>query len=197
MWTLKKPELIPVDFPPLVTFGNIFTRAECDEIVRIGQTLFTKHEAILQDQLAEVSIRKGHVSWINPEVEATHWIYQKLTDAVIAVNKGNWQFDLDYIENLQFTMYDEPLDTYDVHIDMLMTTGAQLPRKLSFSLQLTDSAEYEGCDLELIAGPKSFMAPREQGSITFFPSVLLHKVTPITNGKRYSLVGWVAGPRFR
>jgi len=197
MWTLKKPELIPVDFPPLVTFGNIFTREECEEIIHIGQTLFTKHEAILQDQQAEVSIRKGHVSWIDPKVETTHWIYQKLTDAVLAVNAGNWQFDLDYIENLQFTMYDEPLDNYDVHIDMLITKGQQLPRKLSFSLQLTDPSEYTGCELELIAGPKSFIAPKEQGSITFFPSVLLHRVTAITEGKRYSLVGWVAGPRFR
>lgn len=197
MWTLNKPELIPLDFPPLVTFGNIFTAAECDEIVRIGQELFPREEAILQDQYKESSIRKGHVSWFNADVEATHWVYQRLTDAVVLVNQGNWRFDLEAIEPLQFTMYDEPLDNYDVHIDMLITTGRATTRKLSFSVQLTAESEYTDCDLELIAGPKAFQAPRDQGSVTFFPSILLHKVTPITSGKRYSLVGWVAGPRFR
>jgi len=197
MWTLKKPELIPVDFPPLVTFGSIFTPEEAAEIIRIGLELFPKEAAILQDQLSELGIRKGHVSWFKPEREETHWIYQRLTNAVLAVNQGNWQFDLEAIEDLQFTIYDEPLDNYDSHIDMLFTTGLPTPRKLSFSVQLTDEHDYTGCDLEIIVGPKSFVAPKAQGSITFFPSVLLHRVTPITSGKRYSLVGWVNGPRFR
>ena len=197
MWTLKKPELIPVDFPPLVTFANVFSRAECEEITRIGQTLFTKHAAVLEDQQTHTSIRKGHVSWFNPDEQATHWIYQKLTDAVNAVNQGNWGFDLEAIEPLQFTIYDELSDYYDSHIDLLVTRKDGKYRKLSFSLQLTAAADYEGCNLEIQVGPQSQLAPRDQGSITFFPSVLLHRVTAITEGKRYSLVGWVAGPRFR
>jgi PKHD-type hydroxylase len=197
MWTLKKPELIPVDFPPLVTFGNIFTPEECREIKRIGLELFPRETAILQDQHKESSIRKGHVSWIKSEQATTHWIYQRLTDAVLAVNQGNWSFDLEAIQDLQFTIYDEPLDNYDSHIDLLITTGAAQYRKLSFSVQLTDETEYTDCDLEIIAGPKSYLAPRAQGSVTFFPSIMLHRVTAITSGARYSLVGWVEGPRFR
>lgn len=197
MWTLTKPELIPVDFPPLVTFGAVFTSQECDDIIRIAQELFPKEAAILESRQVETAIRKGHVSWLKPDVEATHWIYKKLTDAVLAVNQGNWRFELEAIEDLQFTIYDEPLDNYDSHIDMLMATGVQTPRKLSFSVQLTEDTDYKGCDLELYAGPKAFLAPRVKGSVTFFPSILLHKVTPITEGKRYSLVGWVIGPRFR
>jgi PKHD-type hydroxylase len=197
MWTLTKPELIPVDFPPLVTFGAVFTAEECKEIVRIGLELFPKEPAILADQQLETSIRKGHVSWFRPTETATHWIYQRLTDAVLAVNSGNWRFDLEAIEDLQFTIYDQQADNYDSHIDMLITTQDSRFRKLSFSLQLTPEDQYQGCDLDLFVGPKPTSAPRQQGSITFFPSMLLHRVTPLTQGCRYSLVGWVAGPRFR
>ena len=37
----------------------------------------------------------------------------------------------------------------------------------------------------------------EKGMITFFPSWLIHDVTPVTQGTRYSLVGWVNGPNFK
>jgi len=49
----------------------------------------------------------------------------------------------------------------------------------------------------LFIGPEPIVAPRGQGSVTFFPSMLLHRVTPITKGHRYSLVGWAAGPHLR
>jgi PKHD-type hydroxylase len=197
MWTLKKPELIPVDFPPLVTFAQVFTAEECEKIIKIGQELFPRESAILEDQQTHSAIRKGHVSWFKPEVEATHWIYHRLTDAVNAVNQGNWGFDLEGIEPLQFTIYDELADNYDSHIDLLVTRRDGKYRKLSFSLQLSPDDSYKGCDLSMMIGPEDILAPRQQGSVTFFPSVLLHKVTPITRGKRYSLVGWVSGPRFR
>ena len=197
MWTLKKPELIPVDFPPMVTFAQVFTAAECDEIIRIGQELFPRETALLDARQSDASIRKGHVSWFKPEVEATHWIYHRLTDAILAVNQGNWGFDLEGLESLQFTIYDEPADNYDSHIDLLVRPRTGSHRKLSFSLQLSPEDSYKGCDLSMMIGPEDILAPRHQGSITFFPSVLLHKVTPITEGKRYSLVGWVTGPRFR
>jgi PKHD-type hydroxylase len=37
----------------------------------------------------------------------------------------------------------------------------------------------------------------ERGKLIFFPSWTLHDVTPVTEGIRRSLVGWVAGPRFK
>ena len=33
----------------------------------------------------------------------------------------------------------------------------------------------------------------EQGSITFFPSYLLHRVSPVTKGERWVIVVWVHG----
>ena len=36
----------------------------------------------------------------------------------------------------------------------------------------------------------------KQGTIIVFPSILLHTITPITQGTRYSLVQWFSGPDF-
>ena len=61
-------------------------------------------------------------------------------------------------------------------------------RKLSFSLQLSDSSEYEGCDLEIHGGPSPLAAPRARGSLVAFPSYMMHRVTPIRSGTRKALV---------
>ena len=39
--------------------------------------------------------------------------------------------------------------------------------------------------------------PRELGTAVLFPSFIQHRVTEITRGTRYSLVGWVNGKPFR
>ena len=39
--------------------------------------------------------------------------------------------------------------------------------------------------------------PNEQGTLVAFPSFVLHEITPVTKGERYSLVNWIAGPNFR
>ena len=40
-------------------------------------------------------------------------------------------------------------------------------------------------------------APRTRGSATLFPSFVLHRVTPVTGGTRWSLTLWAHGPAFR
>jgi PKHD-type hydroxylase len=41
------------------------------------------------------------------------------------------------------------------------------------------------------------VAPRERGSLVAFRASALHRVTPITRGRRKALVVWAAGPEFR
>ncbi len=38
---------------------------------------------------------------------------------------------------------------------------------------------------------------RRRGAFIAFPSFLLHRVTPVTRGTRWSLVAWILGPRWR
>jgi PKHD-type hydroxylase len=38
--------------------------------------------------------------------------------------------------------------------------------------------------------------PQEQGTVIFFPAYMLHKVEPVLQGMRHSLVMWAYGPSF-
>ena len=81
------------------------------------------------------------------------------------------------------------------HVDQ---AEAPFPRKISFSLQLSDASAYEGCDLEIFNGSREPVAvPRGRGLLIIFPSYAMHRVTPIRSGTRKALVFWAAGPRFR
>lgn len=76
-------------------------------------------------------------------------------------------------------------------------------RKLSATISLNDSAEYEGGNLEFDLGPHrpdryhTCTEIRPKGSIVVFPSHIYHRVTPVTSGTRYSLVCWNLGAPFR
>ena len=39
--------------------------------------------------------------------------------------------------------------------------------------------------------------PKESNIATFFPSYILHEVTEVTKGVRYSLVAWANGEYFK
>jgi PKHD-type hydroxylase len=70
-------------------------------------------------------------------------------------------------------------------------------RKLSCVLQLSDAADYDGGDLQLNNGSQIITVPKEKGTITFFSSFTLHRVTPVTRGKRQTLVTWLSGPNLK
>jgi PKHD-type hydroxylase len=59
-------------------------------------------------------------------------------------------------------------------------------------VQLSAPRDYQGCDLLVphLGGQGS----REQGSLTIFPSIHIHTVTPVYAGLRHAVVGWVHGP---
>jgi PKHD-type hydroxylase len=68
---------------------------------------------------------------------------------------------------------------------------------VTLSLQLSNAADYEGCDLQVRAGNQIDSAPRLRGSLVAFPANVLHQVTPILSGIRRALVVWAVGPEFR
>ena len=84
-------------------------------------------------------------------------------------------------------------DHYIWHTDI---KSGDSVRKLSFSLQLTDSDEYVGGDLEFMPSIKDTKL-RNKGHITIFPSYLVHRVSAMQSGVRHTIVGWIYGPSFR
>jgi PKHD-type hydroxylase len=182
---------------------DVFTPEECKKIIEIGTsgtnaTPLTYGLVGGSKDIAETALetRRSPIAWIRSDVEENRWIFEKLTGSIIQVNNQFFNFDLIDIQSLQFTSYDgEEKGFYEKHIDtMYKGTGT---RKLSLSVQLSDDSDYEGGDLLLHYKNQPDIAMRTKGTVNFFPSWMLHEVTPVTKGKRYSLVAWVQGPRFK
>ena len=73
----------------------------------------------------------------------------------------------------------------------------QASRKFSLVLQLTDPADYEGGNLQIMVGREPQTVRKQRGLIAAFPSYTVHQVTPVVSGSRQSLVAWVTGPAFK
>lgn len=178
--------------------SGMFTDEQLYDIIEICKELPVEGGGVLDHKssvIQENTIRRSKISWV-PTTEKFSWIYNTLAWNVQTINKDAFNFDLTHIETLQFTEYNEDDNScYRPHLDC----GEQAAgfRKLSFVLQLTDPSNYEGGELVLHIGPEPSVMPKDQGKLLFFPSYTLHEVRPVTKGTRYSLVGWVAGPRFK
>lgn len=143
----------------------------------------------------DLQTRKSNIKWIMPD-ESTEWLYRHLTDVTVKANEEYFNFDLVHIEPLQYTIYNEG-GFYTKHIDTMWRDAGKYPRKLSFTIQLSDPSEYEGGDLLLYTEKEPFIAKKDKGAITFFPSFVMHEITPVTKGTRRSLVGWIRGPKWK
>lgn len=171
---------------------DVFTTIELDAIINIGNSFELEKGATGGPE--DLKIRNSFVNFLFPN-ETTSWIFAKLAAITNAVNEQFFKFDLFSMEQgLQFTKYEAPGQHYEWHIDRGNHVGI---RKLSLSIQLSDPNDYEGGDLEMSFGGEPVKASKERGLITFFPSYVLHRVTPVTKGTRYSLVCWVSGPPFK
>lgn len=139
-------------------------------------------------------IRRSSLAWLYKSPENA-WVYDILADVASALNAQYFRFDLaGFGEGLQLTNYDQAEHgMYGWHQDY----NAKVSRKLSLVLQLTDPAEYEGGNLEILVQGQAHLVRKQRGLVAAFPSYVLHQVTPVVKGSRQSLVAWVSGPAFR
>lgn len=141
------------------------------------------------------SYRSSQIRWLPLNYE-TQPIYDKLVKLAKKANKEMWKFHITNMKDeLQFTEYnDEDEGHYDWHMDFGGKRSST--RKLSMVVQLTDPEEYEGGRLQFMMNRDIIDAPIEKGTVIFFPSYLMHRVTKVEKGKRNSLVCWFHGPPF-
>lgn len=134
--------------------------------------------------------------------EKNSWIFLRLLQATEHVNDNFYNFDLSGFDFFQYTEYEGEGSNYDWHVDIvfgeIMPKGMELMRKISGSLILSNPSEYKGGNFEIMIGGQSIEPiVQKRGSIIFFPSFVMHRVAPLTEGKRKSLVFWVMGPKFK
>jgi PKHD-type hydroxylase len=138
--------------------------------------------------------RNSTIRWMDVYSPKLEWMLKELSRMALEANETVFKSDLfGFTENLQFTEYEEKGTYYDWHPDI---GPGQNKRKVSIIVQLSDPRDYEGGELELNNG-KIETLDKSQGTVILFPSFLLHRVTALTKGSRYSLVCWISGNAWR
>jgi PKHD-type hydroxylase len=178
------------NFRKLISVQQVFTPEECAQVVSFFQGEGVE-AGVHKQGSKDPTVRSAKITWLkfSPELD---WIFKRLWVAASSANDHAYKFQMSgFYEALQLTRY-FPGDHYTWHEDSCephFTT-----RKLSLVVQLTDPLNYSGGDLKIFPNEG---ADRSLGSVSFFPSFLTHKVTPVTEGERFSLVAWITGEPFR
>lgn len=181
----------PRDQTRLAAIEMVFSPDECVQLVSEFSPRLEPAYIETLDVAQSASIRKSSAVFIAPS-KSTNWVFERLSKAVREINDTVYGFDVSqFREGFQFTRY-EVGEFYGPHFDI--GPGKLTERKLSLTVQLSAPDEYTGG--ELVIYPE-FVAPKDQGTMTVFPSFMCHDVRPVKTGVRYSLVSWLAGPPFR
>lgn len=137
--------------------------------------------------------RRTRVRWLNV-VEHT-WAYEIVWEQA---RQANQLLQLDVVpmhDTMQLARYDaDEQGFFRWHSD---TVPEDMTRKMSISVPLSDPAEYDGGVMEFNENGAISNVPQRAGCPVVFPSWLLHRITPVTRGRRYSLVAWIRGPAWR
>lgn len=148
-------------------------------------------------------IRSSMIKWI-PQNRDWDWVYRRLLGFAEEANDNLWRFDLHSApEQIQYTeYYAHENGHYDWHQD-IGPGDHPSRRKISITIQLSDSDEYEGGELQITSGGEASdnwgaqTCPRGKGVAVLFPSYMMHRVSPVTKGTRRSLVLWVGGSHYK
>lgn len=145
-------------------------------------------------EVVENKHRSSIVRWVDDQsVRNMLWWYAQ------EANRLAFNLDVQNVGSVQFTEYSASQEAhYDWHHDVNWMGTAAYDRKISVVLQLSDPTSYEGGDFEFseVESP-DLNSLKTKGTILCFPSILKHRVSPVTKGTRYSLVTWFEGPRWR
>jgi len=162
----------------------------CEAIIQEGLLLEQQEGKVGKEEVVNAEYRKSIVSFFDkPE---NNWVLGicNFYCTLANVNAG-WDFTITGQQAPQFTQYGLN-EYYEFHED-----GPRLEddmRKLSLVINISNPNQYKGGDFEFTGGPLTEISKR--GSVLVFPSDTTHRVTPVTYGKRYSLVNWFTGPKF-
>ena len=182
-------------------FPEALSPAECESVRRLkgkaAEGVIKVGHTYEEEDSAKGSLRSTALQWL-PQSSETQWLYERVFSIAQQANlDAGWRYDtLHSVQrDLQLGLYDaeaDPPGHYTWHADEEWQQHNQPQlrvRILSFSVQLSESDDYEGADLQV----GMVNVSRDLGSAIVFPSYQIHKVHPAVRGKRWSLVGWVMG----
>ena len=177
----------------IIVLNSAFSLDFCNELRRVQ----AERAGTVGEERVDLSVRKSNIRFFDGYLKYPK-IYEPLCQCMSAVNEQHFKFDIYDLESPQLTEYDESYQgEYKPHVDSTPVGADGLVRKLSMTIQLTPSENYEGGEL-IFPNADNYRPEitKEQGTAIIFPSYLNHGVTPVTKGNRKSLVAWARGPQF-
>ena len=137
-------------------------------------------------------VRSSRVSWITDKR-----VLNLLYDYVDTANRNAFNVHVYKLAAMQYTEYHANENGhYNWHHDIDWNGNNGLDRKLSITVQLSNPEEYSGGDFDFDECQSPPPTIKTKGTVLVFPSYLRHRVSPVTNGIRKSLVAWFEGPKW-
>lgn len=177
-----------------VFLKSLFSESELASIDQLWSDSEAKQAGVFTaetEKKMDMELRNSRKIYI--PAENNEWIYDKIGGIVTLMNATKFKFLLSGFQGqLSYNLYEQGC-FFNWHMDF--GPGTFSNRKLVVVLQLSEENEYEGGELQIVTD--NIVAPKNRGSITIFPSYVMHRVTPVTSGSRKSLVAHIGGPAFR
>ena len=181
-------------------FDNELNDETVDKILEIGNGEWQTAEIMSKDNPTNEKVRKTDLIWNNEQ-----WLYDLFWPYMITANQNaGWNLELSCAEDFQLGRYTDG-GHYDFHVDEMGFKTMKsdnimdgTTRKLSMVCWLNE--DFEGGEFEFhnsVSNKDDRIIKPTKGTIVFFPSWLAHKVHPVTEGTRYSLVTWFRGQPVR
>ena len=170
---------------------NTISKEKISKILNIANKTPLSNASIFSSYGPMHNISRSKICWLSDK-----WIKMLLWEYVLKANKA-FQIDIKNNSEMQFIEYRHNEEGhYDWHHDVNWNGQDGMDRKLSVTIQLSDSNEYVGGNFEFDE-IKTNVDFKPQGTVIIFPSYLRHRVSPVTFGTRRSLVAWYYGPKWR
>lgn len=192
---------------PYCYWDNAFSDKEINEMCNF----FSQHEVeratiLDHNKPLDETMRRSNVKFFYRD-ENTFRVFDRINEIIEILNDKFYNFVLNGYESFQYTEYDaHEKGEYNFHMDTVF--GPKLienltmleSRKLSLVMCLNrPGIDFEGGQFYMNLGREkdAIEIEMKRGRIILFPSFLIHRVAPVTKGKRKSLVIWILGPKFR
>jgi PKHD-type hydroxylase len=189
-------------------FPRVVQTDVCEQIITDCKQNILKKAVILSFDKKfrdDPEIRKTSVDFITDKdnkINELAWHFLR------EANKIQFNYDLKFFQPIQFAEYKNG-GFYGWHQDASGIDPNNERRKLSLTLVLSNPDTFEGGELQFYNGDRPMRNVGDvtaeqikkdihtQGTVIVFDSMDWHRVTPVTEGVRHSVVCWCVGPNFK
>jgi PKHD-type hydroxylase len=170
--------------------SSLFSKEECEQILNSSIEELWLPARVIGDGKLHVGRRQ------KVRGDVTGFPFMNIRSVTKKANDEIYDFNLLGIIDQDFPQvfkYSEK-EYYDWHFDLNIMMPS---RKITFIINLTDPAEYQGGVIEFLNIDTADANINEQGSCLIFPSYIPYRITPIKKGIKHILVGHIHGALFK